>query len=560
MEPVGQPRLEGLVEGQGNNRRCVLRHHQIIYAPAVLSRAPIGPDVKADAQVALVLVRREVNGLFGPLGADARCAIERGPTVAVGRNLQPRPVVVRQPIPIPKLQHRPGRAHQIHRAQRVAVGGIGIIAHGRIAQAASVAAVGASAPSARCYPLVGRFHRVGQRPGHRHRGGGPLVGRAVHVVGVHREHPVVIRRPNRKAGIGEVGRRRIGEGTDQGVAQGYGGMRRPIHLGAFEGRPQGRGRPGQIHRAQPRRERFKCDRRGHLLEGEVVYPEVLGGGAAVLVPGGKAQPHRLVDQALQRHLHPGPVLVPVIIKPIEITPVEPGIRGILHPEPRPIPQLSLEPEHQLRIDGVAQVQVSPQPQPIGRVGVHPPRGRVPHRITAPIGPVGVQRPRGVEPVGQPRLEGLVEGQGNDRRCVLRHHQIIYAPAVLSRAPIGPDVKADAQVALVLVGGEVNGLFGPLGADARCAIERRPTVAVGRNLQPRPVVVRQPIPIPEPQHRPDCPRQIHGGQSVTVGGVGVVETGRIREAGSAGVDLVGCRPPTPGEVPAFQRSFKTIAEG
>ena len=185
----------------------MVRQAQVVNEPAVLGAAAIGAHVEAEAQVALVFPGRKINRLLGPVGAHAGHAVEAGPVGAVGGDFQPAPVAVGQAVAVLEPQHRPARARQVHRRQRIRVTAVDIVAGGRVGQARAAVRSGGGrdAPGACGHPLVGAVERVAQGSDHRHGRGRAFVGGDVGVVGVHREHAVVIRRPDAQPGVGQTG-------------------------------------------------------------------------------------------------------------------------------------------------------------------------------------------------------------------------------------------------------------------------------------------------------------------------------------------------------------------
>ena len=121
------------------------------------------------------------------------------------------------------------------------------------------------------------------------------------------------------------------------------------------------------------------------------------------------------------------------------------------------------------------------------------------------------------------------------------------------------MQLDAQIGLPFPLRQIDALLHPVRPDARQTVPPVPVAAVGRKLRIGVIPARQPVFVPESQHRPRRPRQVHRSLGGTVGIVVVGALRRIRQRIQATVRDIADDAPRTGEIPVEQAIFESIAE-
>ncbi len=317
-----------------------------------------------------------------------------------------------------------------------------------------------------------------------------------------------------------------------------------------------------------RRRRRQSHRRRRLLHRQLVHADLFLQLRAVRVrPHLQPHPrhtivrgHRVLKPRPRRpERHPPrqvqPIHAPVLRKPhVELAPVVHAVRPA-------------RPQRHLRRRRPREVQLPAQRQTrLGRRR-RPPRRQVPRAPRPLVRRVRPRRPPAVDPVRKPAVEPLRERQRlRPLRRVLRNGHVVDEPAVARQRRVALHVKADAQVRLPAPARQVDPLLRPLPARARHAIHPRPGRPVLRHVQDAPVARRrvvERVPVPEPQHRPRRPRQVHRRQRVVVRAAQIhaIETERrVSQAGASRRVGLGCYAPRAHQIPVQRTGLKAVREG
>ena len=471
-------------------------------------------------------------------------------------------------MPVPEAQHRPRRAGQVHRRQRIVVApvqAVGVLHAGRIGEA-DLRAVGLDAPSAQRVPLRGVAETVGEGQRDRHGRGLSLVRGRVGVVAVHRIDLVKIGLADRQPGIGESRRGAVGERGRERVADGHARRLAAVDLVALEGAVVRIGRPREIHALEVRHGRGQrhCGRR--LLDGQLVDLQL----ARHLVVGVGVQREPHVRHAVVRG-HGELVARPhgaARDVPAQIKPAQPAVFREVDVEPRVVVALrAARPESHLRRRRAREVERAVQDHPVAVAVLRRPAARKAlGDAAALVGGVGRSGPAARDPVRQPALEALRERQRlRGAGHVLPDANVVDEPAVADPAAVAFDVEAHAQVRLAAPAREVHRLLRPILPHGRDAVDARPGRPVGRHVQDAAVARRrvvEGVPVPEAQHRPRRAGQVHRRQCIVVARVQAVRVEperRIRQAGAAGSIGFCCDAPCAENIPVQPAAFKTLCE-
>ena len=181
------------------------------------------------------------------------------------------------------------------------------------------------------------------------------------------------------------------------------------------------------------------------------------------------------------------------------------------------------------------------------------------------GGVGHHRPARRQPGGQSALEVLRERQALRRagQRVFGDGDIVDEPAIAGRAAVGTHTEPDTHIspALERRQGDLLALparpRGPVAHPVR--VDRDPRLVRIVDLDARPVPATHRETVPESEHRPCRPAQVHRGLGVGIGVGQIAGTGRVSQRLRAAVGGLGREPPGTVEQPGTEPALEILGE-
>ncbi len=278
-----------------------------------------------------------------------------------------------------------------------------------------------------------------------------------------------------------------------------------------------------------------------------------------------SQPHSRLAVVLQRYLHPRPLRQ----RPMRDTPdLRPRLAPVfrrLHHKTRVRRRPHPHPEHHLRIHRPRQIERPAKHQPhlrIRRYHLHRILGgqqafvrRVRPRHPHP-------RPRRIQPVVRqvPALKPIVKRQRQYAPRVFAHRYLIHKPPVIHRRPVRHRPEPNPQIRLLPPFRQIHRMLRPRAPPTRRQpVDPRPRRPIRRHFHIRIIHRPQLVPVPELQHRPYAPVQIHRRLRRPVHPVRIIPPRRIVQTHRPAMSNQRFPSPSPGKGPFLHAPFHGVGE-